>query len=103
MKQKHVIHTPGPFWGGGSKGEADKLASSYRSCLELADANHLTSLAFCSISTGVYRFPLDQAAPIAVQTTVDYLKAHPDTSLTRIVFAMYQENEYEVFTPPLPQ
>ena len=77
------------------------MAASYRSCLELADANHLTSLAFCSISTGVYRFPLDQAAPIAVQTTADYLNARPDTSLTRIVFAMYQENEADAFTAAL--
>ena len=63
LKQKHVIHTPGPVWNGGNNGEATELASSYRSCLELADQHHLSSLAFCSISTGVYGYPLDQAAP----------------------------------------
>ncbi len=101
LKQKHVLHTPGPVWNGGHRGEADLLASCYRSCLEVADKHHLTSLAFCSISTGVYRFPLHQAAPIAVRTVVDSLRAHPDTPLTRIIFAMYQENEYDAFTQAL--
>ncbi|MBV9852694.1 MAG: macro domain-containing protein [Armatimonadetes bacterium] len=101
LKQKHVLHTPGPVWNGGNSGEPEKLASCYRSCLDLADANHLTSLAFCSISTGIYGYPLAQAAPLAVRTVADWLRAHPDTSLSRIVFAMYQENEYQVFTEAL--
>ena len=101
LKQRHVLHTPGPVWNGGGRGEADKLASCYRSCLELADRHHVTSLAFCSISTGIYGYPLGQAAPLAVRTTVDYLQAHPDTSLTRLVFAMFQETEYDAFTQAL--
>ncbi len=103
LKQSHVIHTPGPVWNGGGNGEPEKLASSYRSCLELADKQGLTSIAFCSISTGVYRYPLDQAAPLAVQTVAEYLSENLDTSLTRVVFAMYQEAEFEAFRAALEQ
>ena len=98
LKQPWIIHTPGPVWKGGNAGEAAKLASCYRSCLEKADEKGLTSLAFCSISTGIYGYPLNQAAPIAIQTVVDYLDVHTDTTLTRVVFAMYQEPEYQAFT-----
>ena len=97
LKQPYIIHTPGPVWNGGRSGEAELLASSYRSCLEKAEAQGLTSLAFCSISTGVYRYPLEQAAPLALRTMLEYLNAHPDTSLERVVFALYQTGEYEVF------
>lgn len=97
LKQKYVIHTPGPYWNGGRSGEAEKLASSYRSCLEKADAQGLTSIAFCSISTGVYRYPLELAAPLALGTVKEYLESHPETALERIVFAMRGVEEYEVF------
>jgi O-acetyl-ADP-ribose deacetylase (regulator of RNase III) len=98
LKQSYIIHTPGPVWKGGGSQEADKLASCYRSCLVVADQQGLTSLAFCSISTGIYGYPLSQAAPLAVETVTEYLHAHPETSLTRIVFAMYQALEYTAFT-----
>ncbi len=97
LRQPYVIHTPGPVWHGGGSGEAELLASSYRSCLEKAEATGLKSLAFCSISTGVYRFPLEKAAPLALRTTLEYLSAHPETPLERVVFALYQTVEYEVF------
>lgn len=97
LKQPHIIHTPGPVWHGGRSGEAELLASSYRSCLEVADAKGLKSIAFCSISTGIYGYPLDKAAPLAIKTVREYLDAHPDTSLERIVFAMFGEDEYKAF------
>ena len=97
LSQPYIIHTPGPVWNQGRSGEAALLASSYRSCLEVADANGLKSMAFCSLSTGIYGYPLDKAAPIAVKTVQDYLAAHPDTSLERIVFAMFGEEEYKAF------
>lgn len=97
LKQPYIIHTPGPVWKGGNANEAVKLASSYRSCLEKADDKGLTSIAFCSISTGIYAYPLDLAAPLALQTVVDYLEDHPETSLERVVFAMYQDAEYKAF------
>ena len=64
---EYVIHTPGPIWQGGGYGEAGLLASSYSSCLELAVQNGIRSIAFPSISTGVYGFPLEEAADIAVK------------------------------------
>ena len=98
LKQPYVIHTPGPVWKGGKNDEAERLASSYRSCLEKAEEKGLKSLAFCSISTGIYGYPLDQAATLAVRTVMEYLKDHPDTSLERVVFAMYQAHEHAAFT-----
>lgn len=101
LAQEFVLHTPGPVWHGGKQGEPDLLASCYRTCLELADKQGMTSLAFCSISTGIYGYPLEQAAPLAIGTVLDYLRAHPETSLTRLIFAMYQSSEYMAFTDAL--
>ena len=97
LKQPYIIHTPGPVWHGGNSGEPGLLASSYRSCLEVADKAGLKSIAFCSISTGIYLYPLDQAAPLALMTVRDYLKAHPETTLERVVFAMFGQKEYDAF------
>lgn len=71
----YVIHTPGPIWQGGSCGEADLLKNSYQNSLKLAEAYHCHTVAFPSISTGVYHFPLEKAAPIACQTIRDFLKS----------------------------
>lgn len=98
LKQPYVIHTPGPVWKGGKSHEAERLASCYRSCLEKAEEEGLTSLAFCSISTGIYGYPLALAAPLAIRTVMEYLHDHPDTTLERVVFAMYQKHEYTAFT-----
>jgi O-acetyl-ADP-ribose deacetylase (regulator of RNase III) len=70
----YVIHTVGPVWNGGNKGEMELLASCYRSVLEIAAARSLNTLAFPAISTGIYRFPAKQAAEIAVQTVAGFLK-----------------------------
>lgn len=85
LPAKYVIHTPGPVWHGGSNGEAEKLASCYRSCLELASQNGCKTVDFPSISTGVYHFPLDKAARIAVGTILDYLAVHPEIERVRMV------------------
>ena len=66
LRAKYVLHTPGPIWHGGDHGERELLASCYRSCLELALEHGCRTVAFPSISTGVYHFPLDLAAPIAL-------------------------------------
>ena len=76
---RYVIHTPGPVWYGGTKGEREKLASCYRSCLNLAVENGCRSIAFPSISTGVYHFPLEEAAEIAVGTARQFAAEHPDS------------------------
>ena len=75
LPAKWVIHTPGPIWRGGFDNERELLASCYRECLKLAVANGCRTIAFPSISTGVYRFPVDQAAEIAIHTIADFLDA----------------------------
>ena len=98
LKQPYIIHTPGPVWHGGGSGEAGLLASSYRSCLEVADATGLKSIAFCSISTGIFGYPLDKAAPLAIKTVGEYLDAHPDTSAgARYLLRCSGRDEYEAF------
>ena len=85
LPAKFVIHTPGPVWHGGDRHEPELLASCYRSCLELAAANGLKTVDFPSISTGVYHFPLDRAATIAIGTIADFLGAHPEIERVRMV------------------
>ena len=85
LMAKYVIHTPGPVWHGGSKGEPELLKSCYQSCLELASENGCRTVDFPSISTGVYHFPLEQASVIAIRTISDYLKDHPEIEKVRMV------------------
>jgi O-acetyl-ADP-ribose deacetylase (regulator of RNase III) len=73
LPARHVIHTVGPIWRGGGRGEAELLASCYRECMALAKAHGLRTLAFPAISCGVYGYPLEQAARIAVDTIREYL------------------------------
>jgi O-acetyl-ADP-ribose deacetylase (regulator of RNase III) len=87
LPAKHVIHAVGPVWNGGSRGEDELLASCYARAIELGRANHLGSIAFPAISTGIYRFPADRAADIAVKTTVDALASAP--SLSHVVFCCF--------------
>src|SRR6185436_2977535 len=85
LKARHVIHAVGPVWSGGKRNEDDLLASCYRTALELAADNRLRSIAYPSISTGVYRFPADRAARIAVGTVVSELSAGA-RGMQRVVF-----------------
>lgn len=85
LPAKYVIHTPGPVWHGGHSGEAELLASCYRSCLKLADENGCKTVDFPSISTGVYHFPLEKASVIAINTIADYLREHEDIECVRMV------------------
>lgn len=85
LKAKHVIHTPGPRWRDGQHGEPEKLASCYRNCLRLAAENGCATVDFPSISTGVYHFPLAQAAEIAVRTIAETLSAYPAITRVRMV------------------
>jgi len=79
LPAQFVIHAVGPVWNGGADGEDDLLASCYASALDLARENQLSSIAFPAISTGVYRFPHDRAARIAVGTVVSELSVHAGT------------------------
>jgi O-acetyl-ADP-ribose deacetylase (regulator of RNase III) len=75
LPARHVIHTVGPVWQGGSRGEPDLLASCYRSAMELADRHGICSIAFPAISCGIFGYPLQAAAEIAVATLVEFLKS----------------------------
>jgi len=86
----HVIHAVGPVWHGGDQGEDDALASCYRRSLELGQAHSLVSIAFPAISTGVYRFPAERAADIAVRTVLNALQAAP--AVTRVIFCCFSED-----------
>jgi O-acetyl-ADP-ribose deacetylase len=88
LRAKHVIHAVGPVWSGGRKGEDELLASCYRTALELAAAHGLASLAFPAISTGIYRFPPDRAARIAVGTVAAELAGAP-RGVTRVVLCCF--------------
>lgn len=85
LPAKYVIHTPGPVWHGGSRGEPEFLRSCYRSCLELASENGCKTVDFPSISTGVYHFPLDKASQIAIKAISEYLFEHPEIERVRMV------------------
>lgn len=85
LPAKFVIHTPGPRWSGGRRNEPELLASCYRSCLRLASEHGCKTVDFPSISTGIYGFPLEQAAPIAIGTIADFLAAHPELERVRMV------------------
>ena len=85
LPAKYVIHTPGPVWHGGGQNEDALLASCYRSCLELAAEHGCRTVDFPSISTGVYHFPLDRAAGIAIGTIAAFLREHPEIERVRMV------------------
>ena len=85
---RYVIHTVGPIWDGGHDGEDKLLASCYRNSLALAEQYALRSIAFPAISTGIFGFPIERAAPIAVTTTRAFLEQH-GTSLEQVIFACF--------------
>jgi O-acetyl-ADP-ribose deacetylase len=87
LPAKHVIHAVGPVWHGGNHGEDKLLASCYRRSIELCEANGLASIAFPAISTGVYHFPADRAAGIAVAATIEALASAP--ALERVIFCCF--------------
>jgi O-acetyl-ADP-ribose deacetylase (regulator of RNase III) len=89
LKAKHVIHTVGPIWHGGSEGEEELLARCYRSCFAIASRHGLHSVAFPSVSTGAYGFPVERASAIALGEIRSALSAHP--SLRRVVVVAFDE------------
>ncbi|MFH1143136.1 MAG: O-acetyl-ADP-ribose deacetylase [Candidatus Eisenbacteria bacterium] len=101
LPARHVIHTVGPVYGGGARGEDELLASAYRRSLEVADEHGLTSIAFPSISTGAYRFPIARAASIALATSVRYLKGETGIELVR--FVLFSRNDFAVYERALEE
>jgi O-acetyl-ADP-ribose deacetylase len=92
LPARHVIHAVGPVWRGGKSNEDELLASCYRTALGLAAAHRLASIAFPAISTGVYRFPLDRAARIAVGTVVAELSGGHAVDMQRVVFCCFNQD-----------
>ena len=99
LKAAHVIHTVGPVWNGGTIGEDDLLASCYRGAMELCGQHKLTSVAFPAISTGIFRFPADRAAKIAIHTTIDALPTAPEVG--HVIFCCFSEASAALHTDVL--
>jgi O-acetyl-ADP-ribose deacetylase len=99
LKARHVIHTVGPVYRRDGARAPELLASAYRRSLEVASENHFKSIAFPSISTGAYGYPLNEAALIALKTVRDYLKKHPDIELVR--FVLFDQNTLKAYEEAL--
>lgn len=92
----HVIHTVGPVWHGGDHGEAELLASCYRRSLQVAAEHGIRRIAFPSISTGVYHYPVKEAAKIAVGTVTEFLEEHPD-AFDVVEWVLFDDNTMQVY------
>jgi O-acetyl-ADP-ribose deacetylase len=101
LPAKHVIHTVGPVWNGGGHGEDELLANCYRNSLRLAVGNGTRTIAFPAISTGVYRFPMDRAASIAVREVRQFLRANP--SIEKVTFVCFGSGARAAYDRALAQ
>ena len=97
---KYVIHTVGPVWGGGNRGEAELLANCYKNSLRVAIENGIRSVAFPSISTGAYRFPLEEAAHIAVSTIRRFAEENPD-KLDIVEWILFDKRTFDAYEKAL--
>lgn len=95
LPAQYVIHTVGPVWHGGAQGEAELLAFCYRRSLEIAAANGIRSIAFPAISTGVYGYPIEQAAPVALAAVKQSLRAYP--AIEEIIFCCFSAADLSVY------
>jgi len=100
LKTRFVIHTVGPVWNGGNKGEPELLASAYYESLEAAAQNNLASISFPSISTGVYSYPVGEAARIAISTVTSFLQEQT-TSIREVVFVLFDSGTYTSYLSAL--
>jgi O-acetyl-ADP-ribose deacetylase len=99
LNARHVIHAVGPVWSGGQHGEAELLAAAYHRCFELAAKNDCHSIALPALSTGAYRFPMQQAAQIAITTAIDFLERNAQPELVR--FVLFDAAAYTIFAATL--
>lgn len=99
LPAKYVIHTVGPVWHGGKKGEDRLLASCYRHCLRIAHEHNVRTIAFPSISTGAYRFPKERAAEIAVKTVAETLNDFPE--IEKVIFICFSEEDLAIYQKAL--
>lgn len=101
LPARYIIHTVGPVYRGGERGEARLLASAYRESLKLASRNGIATIAFPSISTGAYRYPIEEAANIALSTVMEYLLGHPEIELVR--FVLFSDRDLNVYRVALEE
>jgi O-acetyl-ADP-ribose deacetylase (regulator of RNase III) len=101
LKARHVIHTVGPVWHGGTKGEEGLLGSAYRESLAVAVQNGLKTVSFPSISTGVYSYPVDLAAKVALRTVIEFLQDDP--SLSSVVFVLFDSATHRAYAEALQE
>lgn len=99
LKAKYVIHTVGPIYKDGKHNEEKLLASAYKNSLELAVKNSIKSIAFPSISTGAYGYPINEAAEIALKTVIDFIRENKGFSLVR--FVLFSDRDFEVYKKTL--
>jgi len=97
LKASYVIHTVGPIWHGGNKGETELLASAYHESLKLAVENHLASISFPSISTGAYGYPVDKASRVAIRAVNAFLRQSV-TSLREVVFVLFDSQTFRAYS-----
>ncbi len=97
LPAKFVIHTVGPVYGAMDGMEASYLEDCYKNSLALADVKHIKTIAFPSISTGAYGFPIEEAAPIALESVREYIEEHPDTGLKQIIFVCFDSTDAGVY------
>ena len=95
LKAKHVIHTVGPVWNGGTNNEEQLLANAYRNSLQLAVENNISTIAFPNISTGIYGFPKRRAAEIAIETVQQFLQANE--SVREVIFCCFDEENTNLY------
>ncbi|MBN2076458.1 MAG: O-acetyl-ADP-ribose deacetylase [Dehalococcoidales bacterium] len=100
LPANYVIHTVGPVWNGGNNGESELLASAYRESLALAAEHNLKSVSFPSISTGIYGYPVEKAALVAVSTVKDFLK-NRKSSIKDITFVLFDAGTYSAYARQL--
>jgi len=100
LKARHVIHTVGPIWRGGDKGEPELLASAYQESLKLAMENQLSSISFPSISTGAYGYPVDKASRIAIRVAITSLR-QSITSIRKVVFVLFDSETHRAYSSDL--
>lgn len=101
LKAKYVIHTVGPIYSGGQRHEAELLASAYKNSLSLASQHKLKSVAFPSISTGAYGYPVNEAATVALKVIINYFKTHTDIEVVR--FVLFGQKAYQAYDKALQE
>jgi len=100
LKAKYVIHTVGPVWWGGNRGEAELLASAYRESLKLAAGHKLKSISFPSISTGIYGYPVAEAAKVALDAVIAFSRDESN-SLEKVYFVLYDSKTFNAYRAKL--